>query len=78
MQLLIDKLDVKPYAGEIDEYLARFSFWQDAHEDMSEKAAKAAFFTVIGGPVFSVVSTLMFPKTLFKKSRTPLSIPSKP
>ncbi len=64
MQLLIDQLDVNSCAGEIEEYLARFSFWQDAHEDMSEKAAKGAFLTVIGGPAFSLVSTLVFPKTL--------------
>ncbi len=37
MQLLIDQLDVNSCAGEIE--IARFSFWQDAHEDMSEKAA---------------------------------------
>ncbi len=64
MQLLIDQHDVNSCAGEIDEHLARFSFWQDAHEDMSEKAAKGAFLTVIGGPAFSLVSTLVFPKTL--------------
>ncbi len=64
MQLLIDQLDVNSCAGEIDEYLARFSFWQNAHEGMSEKAAKRAFLTVIGGPAFSFVSTLVFPKTL--------------
>ncbi len=64
MQLLIDKLDANSCGGEINEYLARFSFWQDAHEDMSEKAAKGAFLTVIGGPAFSLVSTLVFPKTL--------------
>ncbi len=52
MQLLIDQLDVNSCAGDIQEYLARFSFWQDAHEDMSEKAAKGAFLTVIGGPAF--------------------------
>ncbi len=64
MQLLIDQLDVNSCAGEIEEYLARFSFCQDAHEDMSEKAATGAFLTVIGGPAFSLVSTLVFPKTL--------------
>ncbi len=64
MQLLIDQLDVNSCADEIEEYLARFSFWQDAHEDMSEKVAKGAFLTVIGGPAFSLVSTLVFPKTL--------------
>ncbi len=64
MQLLIDQLDVNSCAGEIEEYLARFSFWQDAHEDMSGKAAKGAFLSVIGGPAFSLVSTLVFPKTL--------------
>ncbi len=64
MQLLIEQLDANSCAGEIEEYLARFSFWQDAHEDMSEKAAKGAFLTVIGGPAFSIVSTLVFPKTL--------------
>ncbi len=31
---------------------------------MSEKAAKSAFFTVIGGPAFSLVSTLAFPMTM--------------
>ncbi len=64
MQLLIDQHDVNSCAGEIDEHLARYSFWQDAHEDRSEKVAKGAFLTVIGGPAFSLVSTLVFPKTL--------------
>ncbi len=45
MQLLIDHLDINPCAGEIEEYLTRFSFWQDAHDDMPEKAAKDAFLT---------------------------------
>ncbi len=64
MQLLIDQLDLNSCTGDIEEYLARFSFWQDAHEDISEKAAKGAFLTVIGGPAFSLVSTLVFPKNL--------------
>ncbi len=34
------------------------------NEDMSEKAAKGAFLTVIGGPAISLVSNLVFPKTL--------------
>ncbi len=68
MQLLSDQLDVNSCGGEIEEYLARFSFWQDAHEDMSEKVAKGAFLTVIVGPAFSPVSTLVFPKTLQKAS----------
>ncbi len=68
MQLLIDQLDINTCAGEIEEYLARFSFWQDAHEDMSEKAAKGTFLMVIGGPAFSFVSTRVFPKTLQQAS----------
>ncbi len=64
MQLLIDQHDVNSCAGEIDEHLARYSFWQDAHEDMSKKAAKGAFLTVIGCPAFSLVSNLVFPKNL--------------
>ncbi len=64
MLLLIDRLDVNSCAGNIEEYLARFSFWQDAHEDMSKKAAKGAFLMVIGGPAFSLFSTPVFPKTL--------------
>ncbi len=42
MQLLIDQLDINSCAGEIEE-----SFWQDTHEDMSEKAANGAFLTVL-------------------------------
>ncbi len=64
MQLLIEQLDINSCAGEIKEYLARFSLWQGAHEDMSEEAAKGAFLAVIGGPAFSLVSTLVFPKSL--------------
>ncbi len=64
MQLLIDQLDINACAGEIEEYLVWVSFWQDATADMSEKAAKGAFLTVIGSPAFSLFSTLVFPKTL--------------
>ncbi len=58
MQLLIDQLDVNSCVGEIDEYLERFSFWQDAHEGMSEIAAKGAFLTVIGQPRSSLLTRL--------------------
>ncbi len=31
-----------------------FSYWQGAHEDVSEKVAKGAFITVLGGPAFAL------------------------
>ncbi len=74
MQLLIDQLNVNSCAGEIGQYLFRFSFWQDADEYMSKKAAKGAFLTFIGGAAFSLVSTFVFLKTLqgplFMRGRT--------
>ncbi len=33
MQLLNGQLDVNSCAGDIEEYLTRFSFWQDSHEE---------------------------------------------
>ncbi len=50
---------MNPCADEVEEYLARFTLWQLAHE-----AVKGAFLTVIAGSAFSLVSTLVFPKTL--------------
>ncbi len=38
MQLLIDQSDVIACADLLEEHLARFSFWQDAHDDTSEIA----------------------------------------
>ncbi len=64
MWLIIDQLDVNSCVGEIEEYLAWFSFWQDAHRDTSEKSAKGDFLVVIAGPAFSIASTLVLPKTL--------------
>ncbi len=69
MQLLIVQLDETSCAGDIQEYLTRFSFWQDAHEDMSDKAAKGASLMVFGGPALSLIFTLEFPYM-----RTPFSV----
>ncbi len=39
MHLLIDQLDVNSCAGEIEEYLVRFTFWQDAHEEAAARTS---------------------------------------
>ncbi len=64
MRILIDQLDVNSCVGEIEEYLAWFSFGQNAHENMFVGAAKYAFLTVIGSPAFSLLYILVFSKTL--------------
>lgn len=68
LQLQLCELDISCTALEIEEYIDRFSFWCDSQENLSEKASKGAFLTTIGGSAYSLVKTILFPKSLQESS----------
>ncbi len=66
----LESLDVNSSADEIGEYLDRFNFWIDTRETSDDKASKRAFLTAVGKEAFTLMKTLVYPKTLRDASIT--------
>ncbi len=60
----LENLDVNSSADEIAEYIDRFNFWIDTKETSDDKANKGAFLTAVGKEAFTLLKTLVYPKTL--------------
>ncbi len=50
-------------ADKIAEYIDRFNFWIDTKESSEDKAIKGAFLTAVGKEAFTLLKTLVYPKT---------------
>ncbi len=59
----LENLDVNSSADEIAEYIDRFNFWIDTKETSVDKAIKGAFLTAVGKEAFTLLKTLVYPKT---------------
>ncbi len=57
-------LDVNSSADEIVEYIESFNFWIDTKETSDDKPIQGAFPTAIGKEAFTLLKTLVYPKTL--------------
>ncbi len=66
----LENLDVNSSAVEIVEYIGRLNFWIDTKETSDEKAIKGAFLTAVGKEAFTLLKTLVYPKTLGDASIT--------
>ncbi len=64
MDLKLESLDINCSADEVADYIDRFNFWIDTRGTSDEKVIKGAFFTAIGKHAFSLLRTLVYPKTL--------------
>ncbi len=60
----LECLDINCSADEVAEYIDRFNFWIDTRGTSDEKAIKGAFLTAVGKEAFSLLRTLVYPKTL--------------
>ncbi len=60
----LECLDINCSADEVSEYIDRFNFWIDTRETSDERAIKGAFLTAVGMGAFSLLRTLVYPKTL--------------
>ncbi len=59
----LENLDVNSSVDEIGEYIDRFNFWIDIRETSDDKAIKGAFLTEVGKGAFTLLKTLVYPKT---------------
>ncbi len=66
----LENLDVNMSADEIGEYIDRFYFWFDTRETSDDEAIKGAFLTAVGKEAFTLLNTLVYPKTLRDASIT--------
>ncbi len=66
----MENLDVNSSADEIAEYIDRYNFWSDTKETSDDKAIKGAFLTAVGKEAFTLLKTLVCPKTLRDASIT--------
>ncbi len=66
----LENLDVNMSADEISEYIDRFNFRIDTRETSVDKAIKGAFLTAVGKEAFTLLKTLVYPKTLRDASIT--------
>ncbi len=57
-------LNINCSADEVAEYIDRFNFWIDTRGTSDETAIKGAFHTAVGKDAFSLLRTLVYPKTL--------------
>ncbi len=60
----LERLNINWSADEAAEYIDRFNFWVDTRGTIDEKAIKGAFLTAFGKDEFSMLRTLVYPKTL--------------
>ncbi len=60
----LECLNINCSADEVAEYIDRFNFWIDTRGTNDEKAIKGAFLTAAGKDAFSLLKTLVYPKTL--------------
>ncbi len=60
----MESLGIDGWAGEIAEYIDRFNFWIDTRKTSGEKPIKGASGTVAGKEAFTLLKTLIYPKTL--------------
>ncbi len=60
----LECLDINCSADEVAEYIDRLNFWIDIRGTSDEKAIKGAFLTAVGKEAFSLLRTLVYPKTL--------------
>ncbi len=56
--------DINCSADEVAGYIDRFNFSIDTRGTSDEKAIKGAFLTAVGKDAFSLLRTLVYPKTL--------------
>ncbi len=61
---------VNSSADEIGEYIDRFYFWIVIRETSDDKDIKGAFLTAVGKEAFTLMKTLVYPKTLRDASIT--------
>ncbi len=66
----MENLDVNSSTDEIAEYIDRFNFWIDTKETSDDKVIKGAFLTAAGEEAFTLLKTLVYPKTLRDASIT--------
>ncbi len=66
----LENLDVNSSVDEIGEYIDRFNFWIDTRETSDDKAIKGAFLMAVGMEAFTLLKTLVYPKTLRDASIT--------
>ncbi len=60
----LECLNINCSADEVAEYIDRFNFWIDTRGTSDEKAIKGAFLTAVKKDAFSLLRTLVYPKTL--------------
>ncbi len=58
-------VEVNVSADEIGEYIDRLNFWIDTRETSDDKAIKVAFLSAVGKEAFTLMKTLVYPKTLW-------------
>ncbi len=57
-------LDINCSADEVAEYIDWFNFWIDTRGTSDKKAIKGTYLAVVGKEAFSLLRTLVCPKTL--------------
>ncbi len=60
----LERLDINCSVDEVAEYIDRINFCIDTRETGNEKAIIGAFLTAVGKDAFSLLRTLVYPKTL--------------
>ncbi len=60
----LECLNINCPTDEVAEYIDRFNFWVDNRGTSDEKAIKGAFLTAVGKDAFSLLRTLVNPKTI--------------
>ncbi len=66
----LECLNISCSVDEVAEYIDLFNFWIDTRGTSDEKAIKGAFLTAVGKDGFSLLRTLVYPKTLRDASIT--------